>query len=116
MTTDCLWLNNVFDQHNSPLDSVKRRKLRRRHLSVGQKAAIALDWSEQFDPEPEKTKALGKPKGNLARAAKYIGVNEQRVFEVRQIRDANRRLYQDVKAGRRSLNGALAEMVRRERM
>ena len=79
---------------------------------MGQKAAIALDWSEQIElnPEPEKTKASGRPKGTLSEAAKYVGINEQRVFEVRQIRDANLSLYQDVKAGRRSLNGALAEI------
>ena len=96
----------------SPEEFVLSRNLRRRHLSVGQKAAIALDWSEQIElnPEPEKTKALGRPKGTLSEAAKYVGINEQRVFEVRQIRDANPSLYQDVKAGRRSLNGALAEV------
>jgi hypothetical protein len=94
----------------TPEEFVLSRNLRRRHLSVGQKAAIALDWSEQIDPEPEKTKTLGRPKGTLPRAAKYFGVNEQRVFEVRQIRDANLSLYRDVKAGRRSLNGALAEI------
>jgi hypothetical protein len=102
-----------FDPKTSrrnPEEFVLSRNLRRRHLSVGQKAAIALDWSEQIDPKPEKTKALGRPKGSLPLAAKYIGVNEQRVFEVRQIRDANLSLYQDVKAGRRSLNGALAEI------
>jgi hypothetical protein len=102
-----------FDAKTSrrnPEEFVLSRNLRRRHLSVGQKAAIALDWSEQIDPEPEKTKASGRPNGTLPLAAKYIGVNEQRVFEVRQIRDANLSLYQDVKAGKRSLNGALAEI------
>ena len=96
----------------SPEEFVLSRNLRRRHLSVGQKAAIALDWSEQIglNPEPEKTKASGRPKGTLSESAKYVGINEQRVFEVRQIRDANASLYQDVKAGRRSLNGALAEI------
>jgi hypothetical protein len=85
---------------------------RKRLFSVGQKAAIALDWSEQIElnPEPEKTKASGRPKGTLSEAAKYVGINEQRVFEVRQIKDANASLYQDVKAARRSLNGALAEI------
>jgi hypothetical protein len=102
-----------FDAKTSrrnPEEFVLSRNLRRRHLSVGQKAAIALDWSEQIDPEPEKTKALGRPKGTLPLAAKYMDVNEQRVFEVRQIRGANLSLYEDVKAGRRSLNGALAEI------
>ena len=96
----------------SPEEFVLSRNLRRRHLSVGQKAAIALDWSDQIEltPEPEKNKERGRPKGVLSEAAKRIGINEQRVFEVRQVRDANPSLYQDVKAGRRSLNGALAEI------
>jgi hypothetical protein len=96
----------------SPEDFVLSRNLRRRHLSMGQKAAIALDWSEQIElnPEPEKTKGLGRPKGTLSEAAKYIGINEQRVFEARQIRDLNPSLYQEVREGRRSLNSALTEI------
>ena len=96
----------------SPEEFVLSRNLRRRHLSVGQKAAIALDWSEQIDlnPASEKTKERGRPKGALSEAARYVGINEQRVFEVRQIRDANPSLYQDVKVGKRSLNSALAEI------
>src|SRR5271163_434134 len=96
----------------SPEQFVLSRNLRRRHLSVGQRAAIALDWSEQIElnPDSEKNKERGRPKGALTEAAKKIGINEQRAFEVRQIRDADPRLYQDVKAGRRSLNAALAEI------
>ncbi|MBV8142434.1 MAG: hypothetical protein JOZ60_10350 [Verrucomicrobia bacterium] len=71
-----------------------------------------LDWAEQMElnPEPEKTKELGRPKGTVSEAAKYIGINEQRVFEVRQIREAKPSLYQEVKAGKRSLNSALTEI------
>src|SRR5271157_5571580 len=45
-------------------DFVLSRNLRRRHLSMGQKAALALDWSEQreLSPDPEKTKTSGRPK------------------------------------------------------
>jgi hypothetical protein len=91
---------------------VLSRNLRRRHLSVGQKAAIVLDWSEQIElsPAPEKNKERGRPKRTLSEAAKHIGINEQRVFEVRQIRYANPILYREVKDGRRSLNSALAEI------
>jgi ParB-like nuclease domain len=96
----------------SPEDFVLSRNLRRRHLSMGQKAAIALDWSEQIElnSEPARTKGLGRPKGTLSEAAKYIGINEQRVFEARQIRDLNPSLYQEVREGRRSLNSALTEI------
>jgi len=96
----------------TPEDFVLSRNLRRRQLSAGQKAAIALDWSEQIElnPDPEKIRPLGRPKGPLAEAAKYIGINEQRVFEVRQVREASLNLYRQVKAGQRSLNSALAEI------
>ena len=97
----------------SPEEFVLSRNLRRRHLSVGQKAAIALDWSEQIEvkADPEKKKALGRPRSPISGAAKQIGINEQRVFEVRQVRDASRSLFQEVKTGRRSLNSALAEIT-----
>ena len=95
----------------SPEEFVLSRNLRRRHLSGGQKAAIALDWSERIiSPKVEKTKVLGRPKGPIPDAARQIGINEQRVFEVRQVRDASARLYQEVKSGRRSLNSALDEI------
>ena len=79
---------------------------------MGQKSAIALEWSEQIElsPEPEKNKGRGRPKGALTEAARKIGINEQRVFEVRRIRDANPALYQKVKVGSLSLNSALAEI------
>jgi hypothetical protein len=46
----------------------------------------------------------------LSEAAKCIGTNEQWVFEARQIKDANPRLYKEVKAGRRSLTSALTNI------
>jgi hypothetical protein len=96
----------------SPEDFVLSRNLRRRHLSMGQKATLALDWSEQMElnPDPERTKTSGRPRGTLSEAAKCIGINEQRVFEARQIRDANPGLYKEVKAGLRSLTSALMEI------
>jgi hypothetical protein len=103
---------NAKATKRSPEQFVLSRNLRRRHLTVGQKAAITLDWSEQIElnPDPEKNKERGRPKKALSEVAKNIGINEQRAFEVRQIRDANPSLYQDVRAGRRSLNAALAEI------
>src|SRR3984893_563389 len=61
----------------SPEEFVISRNLRRRHLSVGQKAAIALDWSEQSElsADPQKNKGRGRPKGTLSEGAKKIGIN-----------------------------------------
>ena len=56
---------NAKATKRSPEEFVLSRNLRRRHLSVGQKAAIALDWSEQVElsSDPEKNKQRGRPKG-----------------------------------------------------
>jgi hypothetical protein len=96
----------------SPEEFVLSRNLRRRHLSTGQKAAIALEWADQIELNPmaDKTKTTGRPRGAVLVAAKHIGIERQRVFEARQIRDANASLYKELKAGRRSLNSVLEEI------
>ena len=96
----------------SPEEFVLSRNLRRRHLSTGQKAAIALEWADQieFSPRSENAKTTGRPRGALLEAAKHIGIERQRIFEARQIRENNGGLYKELKAGRRSLNSALEEI------
>jgi hypothetical protein len=96
----------------SPEEFVLSRNLRRRHLSTGQKAAIALEWADQLQlvPRSENAKTTGRPRGVLLEAAKHIGIERQRVFEARQIRDTNASLYKEMKAGRRSLNSVLEEI------
>ena len=51
--------------------------------------------SEQIElsADPEKDKERSRPKGAVSQAAKKIGIDERRVFEVRQIRDAKPTLY-----------------------
>jgi len=46
----------------------------------------------------------------VLQAAEHIGIERQRVFEARQIREANPTLYREVKDGRRSLSSALGEI------
>jgi hypothetical protein len=96
----------------SPEEFILSRNLRRRHLSTGQKAAIALEWADQLElgPRSENAKTTGRPRGALLEAAKHIGIERQRVFEARQIRETNTGLYKELKAGRRSLNSALEEI------
>jgi ParB-like nuclease domain len=97
--------------NRSPEEFVLSRNLRRRHLSTGQKAAIALEWADQFElsPRTQNAKNTGRPRGALLEAAKHIGIERQRVFEARQIKETNAGLYKELKAGRRSLNSALEE-------
>jgi hypothetical protein len=103
---------NPKTSRRSPEELILSRNLRRRHLSVGQRAVLALEWSEQVElnPNPEKKRGRGRPKGALSEAAQKIGINQQRVFEVRQLRESQPHLYAEVKAGNRSLNGALGEI------
>jgi hypothetical protein len=63
---------NAKATKRSPSEFVLSRNLKRRHLSLGQKAAIALEWSEQvkLSPDPEKNRRRGRPKGALTEAAK----------------------------------------------
>ena len=103
---------NAKAAKRSPEEFVLSRNLRRRHLSTGQKAAIALEWADQLQlvPRSENTITAGRPRGVLLEAAKHIGIERQRVFEARQIRDTNACLYKELKAGRRSLNSVLEEI------
>jgi hypothetical protein len=63
---------NAKATKRSPEEFILSRNLRRRHLSVGQKAAIALEWSDQIElsPEPDKKKERGRPKGALSGSGK----------------------------------------------
>ena len=109
---------NAKAAKRSPEEFVLSRNLRRRHLSTGQKAAIALEWADQLQlvPRSEKSKTTGRPRGALLEAANHIGIERQRVFEARQIRDTNANLYKEMKAGRRSLNSVLEEIKSSERI
>jgi ParB-like nuclease domain len=101
----------------SPEEFVLGRNLRRRHLSTGQKAAIALEWADQLElsPRAENAKNAGRPRGALLEAAKHIGIERQRVFEARQIRETNAGLYRELKAGRRSLNSVWMRLSLRKK-
>lgn len=100
------------ETRRTPEEFILSCNLRRRHLTVGQKAVIALEWSERitFSPDTEKNRERGRPKGTLSETAEKIGINEQRAFEARQIRDANPALYEEVRVGKRSLTRAFAEI------
>jgi hypothetical protein len=55
----------TLSTERSPEEFVVSRNLRRRHLSLGQKAAIALEGSEQIElsADPEKINSEGGQKG-----------------------------------------------------
>lgn len=63
----------------SPEEFVLSRNLRRRHLSVGQKAAIALEWSEliELSADPERNKGRGRPKGTYQKWQKKSALTSE---------------------------------------
>jgi hypothetical protein len=103
----------------TPAQFVVSQNLRRRHLSIGQMAAVALQWADELEKEgglPPVTdengaKQAGRPKSVLAEAARKLGINEQRAYELRQIRGVDAGLYGEVRAGTRSLNDALWKIL-----
>ena len=89
----------TLSTERSPEEFVVSRNLRRRHLSLGQKAAIALEWSEQIElsADPEKNKGRGRPKGTCQKWQKGSALMSEETFEVLQIRNVRGSLYQSVK-------------------
>ena len=93
----------------------------RRQLTQSQKATVAVDWAEQiekeggFFPPVEKTsgKQGGRPKTSaLQQTARMLGVSNGAVYEARKIKQANPKLFQDVKQGACSLGEALEQLQR----
>lgn len=92
-----------------------------RHMTQGQKAALAVDWAELtekeggFFPRVEKTsgKHGGRPKTSaLQQTARMLGVSNGAAYEARKIKQANLALFQDVKHGACSLGEALEQLQR----
>jgi hypothetical protein len=80
----------------SPAQFVVSRNLRRRHLSPGQLAAVALQWADELEKASGMPPVLdqngnrlgGRPRSVLTEAAQKLGISEQRVFELRRIRES----------------------------
>ena len=76
---------NAKAARRSPEEFVLGRNLRRRHLSVGQKAAIVLEWSEQIElsADPQKNKGRGRRKGKSRDVAWF----DSSVWTIRAVRN-----------------------------
>jgi hypothetical protein len=103
----------------TPAQFVVSANLRRRHLTSGQLASIALEWAEELEKagglprvtDENGAKQAGRPKSVLAEAARKLGINEKRAYELRQIRGVDAGLYGEVRAGTRSLHDALCKIL-----
>lgn len=98
-----------------PLAFVIDRNLNRRHLTTGQRAALAVELREMAAKmakqaeagEPEALVVDGtKPPMTQAQAAAATGVSERSVREAERIAEENPEAFEEVKAGETSLNAA----------
>jgi hypothetical protein len=101
----------------SPEQFVVTRNLRRRHLTTGQRAVLAVEWAEKAEREGFLTHVAktpgeaGRPRSSaLPEISVLVGTTEQRAREAKRIRDANPALFAELKAGTVSLRSALAEI------
>ena len=110
------------ETHRTPEQYILSQNVLRRHMTQGQKAAIAVDWADLiarkggFFPRVEKTsrKQGGRPKTALRQTAQMLGVSNGAAYEAQQIKQANPKLFQDVKQGACSLGKALEKLQRKK--
>jgi hypothetical protein len=114
------WTTEFNQEHvkRTPEQYVIAANVRRRHLTPGQLATIALAWAEQLEsirpdalfPKSERIMA-GRPRERaIPHAAQSLGVRRQAVYEVAEIRAADPALFEEVRAGRESLGGAMKKI------
>jgi hypothetical protein len=102
----------------TPEELVVSANLRRRHLTAGQIAAVAVDWAEKAEREgfPTDVSKTPGPQGGRPRSSALpeisamLGTIEQRAREAKRIKEADPNLFAEVKAGIVSLAAALEKI------
>jgi hypothetical protein len=99
----------------SPIDWVMSVNLHRRHLSAGQRAAIALESAPLYKDESQARMLAGKKPDpslvldegdSIARAAKAVGVSRASVYHAKKLRDEAPAEFAKVKANEITLESA----------
>jgi len=125
----CQELNIVPDfqeySGDSPLSFVISLNLHRRHLSAGQRAAVALDILPFIEEEAkqrmvdahtvgvENLPQLGDKSRDIA--GKQVGVSGRSVAEVKRIKEEHPEKFEQIKQGDKSINEVVKEIKQEKR-
>lgn len=113
-----LGIEATFDYYNgdAPAAFVLSKNIFRRHLTAGQKAAIATDMLPFYEEEAKKRMSLGGQgspkldtleKGRAAeKLGETIGVSKSYIAEAKRLKKENPDLFEKVKSGELSLGKA----------
>jgi len=100
---------------DDPLGDVVSWNLKRRHLSPSQHAVIASEIANMRQGERTDLQPSAKlPKVSQAEAAQIVGVSERLVRDAVKVRNDAPEIFEEVKAGRMTVNAAKQEVKRRE--
>jgi hypothetical protein len=119
---------NYTGSEDSLIDFVLSLNLHRRHLSISQKACLAVDLLPTIEKRNEEIKRLKNralrigevvenfppPEKSRAKVAKVFGVNERYVSDAKKVKTENEEIFQRVKKGEMNLQQALKALIKKE--
>lgn len=97
-----------------PLADVVSWNLKRRHLTPSQQAGIGADVANIRHGENQWTGKSAAPQTTQAEAAKMVGVSERLVRDAVKVKNAAPEVFEEIKAGRITVNAAKQEVKQRE--
>jgi len=117
-----------FETYNGsdPLADVVSWNLKRRHLSTSQKATLAVNLKPMFEEQARERMLAGKaadpradlPEGSkgkaIDKAAAAVGVSGRIVQDAEHVKKHAPEVFEEVKAGRMTVNAAKQEVSKRE--
>jgi ParB-like chromosome segregation protein Spo0J len=119
----------IWEGNSSLVDYVLSLNLHRRHLTPGQKAAIAAEALPHYEAEAKERQRLSQGKGvkvlqdcstlkgeSAEHAAHAIGASPRNVYEIKKIKAANPNLHQKIKEGKLSIPAAKRRLSNKENL
>jgi len=105
---EALGIEPVFVEYtgNNPIAYVVSKNLKRRHLTTGQRAAIAAEIANMPPHRPEVSpKYLGLT--SQEEAAKQLNVSDESIRQAKKVRETTPEVFQSLKEGKVGLQDAL---------